>query len=207
MHRGAHPTPGILPASTLRGSSPRRVRPGEAAVANDAYGRRLNGRQGCWVRAVRVGAGRVPDCQRNKRPSVSYGLRLNGLQSPFNPSGCEEEKNGFRAWSWQIGGVPICQRNKRNPYQSPSVAVARLERSIRMAINPAAPDGVGVRPQGEEQAAAVRELEERPVVSWMGRSWTAVRPRGVRRTPSARRIAAARLRAGSGGRAARRPGT
>ncbi|WP_370638614.1 C39 family peptidase [Deinococcus sp. 12RED42] len=48
----------------------------------------------------------------------SYGLRLNGLQSPFNPSGCEEEKNGFRAWSWQIGGVPICQRNKRNPYQT-----------------------------------------------------------------------------------------
>ncbi|MCD0164111.1 hypothetical protein IHN32_01065 [Deinococcus sp. 14RED07] len=43
---------------------------------------------------------------------------MNGLQSPFNPSGCEEEKNGFRAWSWQIGGVPICQRNKRNPYEA-----------------------------------------------------------------------------------------
>ena len=26
----------------------------------------------------------------------------------FNPSGCEKEKNGFRAWSWQPGAVPGC---------------------------------------------------------------------------------------------------
>ena len=41
---------------------------------------------------------------------------MNGLQSPFNPSGCEKERNGFRTWSRQSGEVPDCWRNKRNPY-------------------------------------------------------------------------------------------
>nr|WP_272916910.1 lysozyme inhibitor LprI family protein [Deinococcus xianganensis] len=40
------------------------------------------------------------------------------MQKTFNPSGCETDRSGFRAWSWQIGGVPICQRNRRNPYQT-----------------------------------------------------------------------------------------
>ena len=51
-----------------------------------------------------------------RRMTELYGLRLNGLQSPFNPSGCEWERNGFRTWSRQSGEVPDCWRNKRNPY-------------------------------------------------------------------------------------------
>ncbi|WP_119675019.1 DUF1990 domain-containing protein [Deinococcus sp. RM] len=35
----------------------------------------------------------------------------------FQPERSEQEGNGFRAWSWQPGAVPGCQRNKRNPYQ------------------------------------------------------------------------------------------
>ncbi|CAM3517782.1 hypothetical protein DESA109040_15165 [Deinococcus saxicola] len=47
-----------------------------------------------------------------------YGLRLKGVENTWKSEGSEKEKNGFRAWSVEIGTVPISTRNKRNPYYS-----------------------------------------------------------------------------------------
>ncbi|MFC6802954.1 hypothetical protein ACFQDE_15595 [Deinococcus caeni] len=71
-----------------------------------------------WVRATRsfLMTRLTPDNSTRRTCPDSYGLRLNGLKSPFNPSGCEKERNGFRTWSQQSGDVPDCWRNKRNPY-------------------------------------------------------------------------------------------
>nr|WP_237427521.1 FRG domain-containing protein [Deinococcus xianganensis] len=58
-----------------------------------------------------------PDLHGLIRTPIEWALQ------PVQSERSEWETNGFRTWSWQIGGVPICQRNKRNPYEPLATAV------------------------------------------------------------------------------------
>ncbi|MFT2721345.1 DinB family protein [Deinococcus sp. A31D244] len=75
----------------------------------DVIARSLNGSAAAVREAVRgrTGSGRMLD-DRYDHPLLLIRTPIEWLAKPFNPSGREEEQNGLREWSWQLGALPSC---------------------------------------------------------------------------------------------------